>query len=305
MNLLNVLTGFYGKLHNYPGVPYWVLTPFRRIIRGIANKFLPQYLNFLYEGRKDREVQGNLKSVIVSFTSFPARIDNVWQVVECMMNQTLLPKKILLWLSKEQIKNRDSIPKKLREMENDIFQIRLVDGDIRSHKKYYYAVKEYPDDLIFLIDDDIYYPTYILEKSYKALCNHPNSIVCNYGYSITFDKQGRHKSYSKWVPLYRGAEGKNLFFGSGGGTLFKPSVLHHDILNIEKAIELTPFADDIWLNAMAKLAGLSLYILPSGLILDIKTNSPTLRSINNGHLMNDKQIDQIEQYYGRCFDRKN
>ena len=246
-----------------------------------------------------------LDAYIVSFTSFPARIGNVWQVVECMMNQTLLPKKILLWLSKEQFYNWERIPKKLREMENDIFQIRLVDGDIRSHKKYYYAAKEYPDDLIFLIDDDIYYPTNIIEKSYKALCNHPNSIVCNYGYSITFDKQGRHKSYSKWIPVYKGAEGQNLFFGSGGGTLFKPSMLHHDIINVEKAVELTPFADDIWLNTMAKLADMSLYILPSGLILDIRTDSPSLRTINNGQLMNDKQIDQIEQYYGRCFDRKN
>lgn len=84
-----------------------------------------------------------------------------------MLNQTLQPREIILWLSKEQFPTTDSLPESLKSREDDVFKIRMVDGDIRSHKKYYYVVKEYTDDLIFLIDDDIYYPTDIIERSVR------------------------------------------------------------------------------------------------------------------------------------------
>ena len=79
----------------------------------------------------------------------------------------MMPHKIILWLSKDQFPTQNTIPENLKQIENSIFHIRLVDGDIRSHKKYYYAIKEYPNNLIFLIDDDLYYPANIIERSYR------------------------------------------------------------------------------------------------------------------------------------------
>ena len=300
MNTLDVLIGLYGKLHNYKGIPFWILTPFRKILRAVSNAVLPKYLERYSLKSPHRSI-----SVIVSLTSFPDRINSVWQVIVCMQKQTMPPRKIILWLSKEQFPSIDSIPDKLKTMENETFQIRLVEGDIRSHKKYYYVAKEYPNDLIFLIDDDIYYPTDILERSYDAYLKHPNCVVCNYGYRITYDQLGKHKRYSDWVSLYKGSEGRDLVFGSGGGTLLNPLKMHHDFLSIDKATKLTPLADDIWLNAMARLAGLDIFLLPGGLILDIKTDSERLSSKNNGQSQNDVQLANIERCYGRCFDKQN
>ena len=184
--------------------------------------------------------------------------------------------------------------------ENDIFNIRLVEGDIRSHKKYYYVSKEYKDSLIFLIDDDIYYPTDILEKSLNEYLKNPNTVVCNYGTQIQFDNVCRHKSYSHWISN-RGST--NIFFGSGGGTLFKPKDLHVDLTNITLAYELTPTADDIWLNTMARLKGTRIILLSNKLILPIiNSKSDDLSSVNNGLFKNDIQIEAIEKHYGRCFD---
>ena len=91
----------------------------------------------------------------------------MWHVVECMFRQSYQPKKIILWLSQEQFPNEEDIPMSLRKRVNNIFQIRMVSGDIRSHKKYYYVVKEYPNSLILLIDDDLYYPTDMIEQLVK------------------------------------------------------------------------------------------------------------------------------------------
>jgi len=240
--------------------------------------------------------------VIISLTSFPARINKVWQVIECMKRQSLQPMKIILWLSKDQFPNEQNIPESLKEREDDEFEIRLVDGDIRSHKKYYYVAKEYPNSLVFLIDDDIYYPTDILERSLQQYNKSGNSIICNYGYKIMRNADGNRKRYSEWEPLYSHTESESLFFGSGGGTLLNPSKLYYDLTNIDLALKLCPLADDIWLNVMAKLAGLKIKLLNNGLIMPIiSKNDTTLSSVNNGQDKNEEQLKAVEAYYGKIF----
>lgn len=296
MTLLNLFVKSYTRLKNY-GMPCWVMTPARRFVRMLAYRYLPSYLSKPVK-LSDRQCD----DLIVSLTSFPARINDVWQVVECMKRQTLLPEKIILWLSQEQFPTKATIPKNLRDREDDIFSIRLVEGDIKSHKKYYYVSKEYPKSLIFLIDDDIYYDTDIISRSVREYSNYGGRcVVCNYGYQITFDKNGC-LPYSQWETINGKRVGKNLFFGSGGGTLFRPNDLYEDLTNIEIARKLTPLADDIWLNTMVLKNGLTKIKLPSGplLTIDIEENI-TLSSVNNGQSKNDVQIKAIKQYYGDVY----
>lgn len=236
--------------------------------------------------------------IVVSLTSFPARIDNVWQVVECMKRQTLKPRKIILWLSKDQFPLEGTIPQSLKEREDDVFEIRVVEGDIRSHKKYHYVSKEYADDYVFLIDDDIYYSTTILENTWRAHLIYPEDVICNYGYIIRVNELGNLTTYNSWKPVYEEMRGNNLFFGSGGGTLFKPREMYEDLTNIEQAMDMAPTADDIWLNAMAKKAGKQITLLRNGYILPIANKENiTLSSVNVGKSQNDVQLKRVWDYY--------
>ena len=295
MNKLNLLVTIYSNLHNYKGIPFWVLTPFRRIVRTISKHQLPKYLrNCKKTTPKDKS------EVIVSFTSFPARIENVWQVVECMLRQTYQPKKIFLWLSKEQFPSKEELPKSLLECENDIFEIRFVDGDIRSHKKYYYVSKEYPDSLILLIDDDIYYPTDMVEKMIKEHYKYPKAIISRYGSIIKYNKDGSIAPRKKgWNEITSATSNKNYFFGSGGGTLIIPNSLYRDLTNKDLFLNLTPTADDIWLNSMARLNNIPIRKIKFGNILPIKQkrNNPTLASVNLGNSEDDIQIQKVINHY--------
>ena len=47
-----------------------------------------------------------MANVVVSLTSFPKRIDTVDIVIKSMFKQTVIPDKILLYLSKEEFKNK-------------------------------------------------------------------------------------------------------------------------------------------------------------------------------------------------------
>ncbi len=294
MNKLDLLVSSYSKLHNYKGIPYWIMTPFRRMIRSIVNHQLPKYLN-----SENKQTAKTQTDTIVSFTSFPARIENVWQVVECMLRQTYQPKKILLWLSKEQFPSKEELPKSLLERENDIFEIRFVDSDIRSHKKYYYVSKEYPDSLVLLIDDDLYYPTYMIEEMIKKHDQYPDTVISRYGYIRKYDNNGDLLPYKEWNEISGASDSKHLFFGSGGGTLIKPSALYKDLTNKDLFLKLTPIADDIWLNAMVDLAGLSINKIKFGLILPVKgcESNVTLCLENVAGGQNDIQINNIREYY--------
>lgn len=218
-------------------------------------------------------------------------------MVECIFRQSFLPEKIILWLSKEQFKSENEIPDSLLDRVNDRFEIKLVDGDIRSHKKYYYVLKEYPDSFIFLIDDDIYYPSNLIENTWKAHEKAPDAVICNFGSEIKYDKDSNPLLYNQWESTYKLLK-KHVFFGSGGGTLINRSLLYRDITNIDLALQLTPIADDIWLNAMANLAGTCKILLPNRQILPICIdNDVKLASQNcsNGH--NDIQLKALIDYY--------
>lgn len=294
MNIYILLTKYYGLLHNYKYVPFFFLTPFRRLIRFCANLLLPWYLhkNVKYKGK----VQKNL---IVSLTSFPARIENVWMVIEAIKRQTILPEKIILWLSREQFPTMESIPQKLLAKQDELFEIRVVDGDIKSHKKYYYSSREFPNSLLLLIDDDIFYPLDMIERLLKAYQKNPQAVICKYGYIMKFDENGLLMPYRYWKQLTFNSKDKNLFFGSGGGTLFTPSKLYADLTNKELFLQLTPSADDIWLNAMVKLASLPIELIDPYLPLPIKGSNKniTLSSVNLGENKNDEQLKAVRKYY--------
>lgn len=300
MNLIDFFCKGYAILRNYPHLPFWVITPFRRCVRFLSSKILPSYLS------KGKILSPNIaKGVIVSLTSFPARIEYVWQVVECMLRQSKRPEKIILWLSREQYPDLGYLPKSLTERVCDSFEIRLMEGDLRSHKKYYYVLKEYPDCNLFIIDDDIYYPSDIIERSLSMQTKYPNHIVSNFGLGIIYDTEGKHLPYNEWPVLFNRGKDNDFFFGSGGGTLLTSSMLFSEATNIDLAIKLCPLADDVWLNAMARLKGTKTVFIPNGNFLPITIKNDTrLATVNNGLNKNDEQIKAVEKYFGRCFDKE-
>ena len=73
-----------------------------RAIRKAVNILERSYCNHLnpsiFEGGKKRRDD----SIIVSMTTFPARIGYVHLAIKSLLNQTVSPRKIILWLAKDQ-----------------------------------------------------------------------------------------------------------------------------------------------------------------------------------------------------------
>lgn len=276
----------------------------RFLVRSMANIFLPLYFlftsNFPSYQLRNSKVELNRKRLIVSLTSFPLRIDKVWLVIETILRQKMKPDKLILWLSKEQFDGIKALPNKLKNQIKRGLEIKFVDGDILSHKKYYYAMKVFPDDLIITIDDDIFYKDNLLETMIKYHSENPLNIIVFYCKNIKRENNELCE-YSSWVTTKEVKESiSELFFGSGGGTLFPPHSLYDDLLKVDLFLKLTPMADDIWLNTMSRLNKTPIYYVLNNyntiLPIMFKRNK-TLAKHNVNDNMNDVQLANVRNYY--------
>ena len=140
----------------------YLLSFLRFVIRIISNTLLPLYFIITSSSKKYRIVNnGSLtehrERILVSFTSFPKRINKVWLVVESLLRQSYKPDLVILWLSKEQFESLNVLPARLLNLQKRGLMLKIKEGDMRSHKKYYYALREYPNYVIITVDDDIIY----------------------------------------------------------------------------------------------------------------------------------------------------
>ncbi len=268
----------------------------RALTRLSANILLPIYIRCTSHNRTYSLLSDTHRDVpvIVSLTSFPARINRVWLVIETMLRQTVKPDKIILWLSKEQFANSQSMPSNLLHLQSRGLEIRFVEGDIRSHKKYLYALQQYPEAILITIDDDLFYHSALVEELMDGHEEHPKAIIAHYTHDICYHN-GHILSYNLWKNNV--TEGKHLFFGSGGGTLFPAHSLHKYVCNIETALLVCANADDIWLNGMARLAKTEIvHTSRHSVLLPILNWNKLMLSSTNLTGGNDVQIQQLTDY---------
>lgn len=196
------------------------------------------------------------ESVIVSLTSFPGRIGYVHLAVKSLLNQTVMPERIILWLAKDQFREVE-IPPQLQELCRHGLEIRYCDQDLLAHKKYYYAMQEFSDKLIVTYDDDIIYPEDSLEKLMNMHRQHPNAIICNRGREIAM-KNDSVAPYRYWkvsgrvpagIPTYR------VMASTGAGTLYPPHCMPEETFDVEKIRALALTADDLWMKVMSIRGG--------------------------------------------------
>lgn len=303
--MIDLFDNIYTKIENsnkfLSRVKYYSFLRF--VIRSLVNILAPLYF-ISTRGKKEYSIINNNSvnnkspKIIVTLTSFPARINRVWLVIETLLRQTQKPDKIILWLSKEQFSSIDQLSTRLTSQKKRGLEIRFVEGDLKSHKKYYYTLKEFPDDIIVTIDDDIFYRSTMIEGLYDYYLQNPKNIISQYCKKILWD-ENKLMSYNFWPIIKEETWSYILFFGTGGGTLIPPKSMYKDVLNEELFMALSPTADDVWLNSMCQLNNTMItqtkYYTDNLPILNMKKIS--LASVNVSKNHNDLQLKAMRDYY--------
>lgn len=102
------------------------------------------------------------KQIIVSLTSSGQRIHNAYLAIESIMQQTLKPNKIILWLAEEEF-SHNQLPESLKILESRGLEIRFCE-DQKTYNKLIPTLKLHPDDIIITIDDNVIYPIDLLDR---------------------------------------------------------------------------------------------------------------------------------------------
>lgn len=201
------------------------------------------------------------RDITVSLTTYPGRIAYVHSVIENIARQTMKPARVLLWLAREQFPGgEESLPQSLLDCKSrGEVQIKWCADDLRSHKKYYYTMLEYPEDLIITVDDDLIYPDDMIHKLYQSYLAYPGCISAMRTHIVGVDRDSRTiLDYSRWIKEFDRdilVPSTQLFATTGAGTLFPPHVLDERVFDKENIKNLCPLADDIWINLMALAKG--------------------------------------------------
>ena len=103
--------------------------------------------------------------IIVSLTTHGKRIYDVHATIESIMQGSVRPNRIILWISEDY--RNTILPLTLQKQQKRGLEIEYC-KDIRSYTKLIYALKKYPDASIVTIDDDIIYPHDLLEHLVNA-----------------------------------------------------------------------------------------------------------------------------------------
>ncbi len=191
--------------------------------------------------------------VVVSLTTYPARIKTVWCTVASLLNQTYKPFKVLLYLSKEQFpEGIESLPKNLTRLQNRGLEIVFVEGDLKPHKKYYYALKEYTDYMVITADDDIFYPENHIEFFVKASHRFPDAVICTRSHMVTMEdaESRRFAPYNSWDEQLTSEPNYVTMPVGCNGALYKRRFFDDELFDKDKIMELSLYTDDLWLKIM-------------------------------------------------------
>ena len=226
------------------------------------------------------------KKVIVSLTSFPAAIPYAVDAIKSILSGNTLPDKLVLYLTFSQFKD-SKIPLELMALakKNPLFEIRNYDEDIRSYRKLIPALKDFPNDIIVTVDDDVWYHKNMLKRLLSRHKKYPNSIIGHRIRRIKLNTKYRKWKCYKRISLFTRSfkpSFRNLQIGVGG-VLYPPHSLSEEMLKPEVFMQLAPTVDDIWFWAAAVAKGTKIAPIPFGFWRQPDLGKPskvTLRNTN-------------------------
>lgn len=238
--------------------------------------------------------------IIISLTSYPARIESAYKTIRTLLHQSYLPDRIILWLAKEQFVSETALPANLLELKKYGLEIRWC-HDILAYKKLVPALKEFPDALIVTVDDDWYYPSNMLEILIEEHDHYPDAIICHAVTHPYLDEKNKIRTNKSNRDYSGTASYFNKVLG-GSGALYSKRLLDSEVFNEECFLKEAPTNDDIFFWAMAVKKGTKIRQAQKALGLTFMTDAAmqtenSLDKINSADNLYEKVTNRMLELY--------
>ena len=241
--------------------------------------------------------------LIISLTTYPDRIHTVWITIDSLMRQTIRSSHLILYLSEDEFPNHDKdLPQSLLRYKKYGLEIIWVKGNLRSHKKYLYAFKQFPDKYVVTVDDDLYYRSDMLANLWNLHLLNPGCVIANNAKIIpSSDKDSIFPQYQTWIPTLHPMKGNQIIAIGCGGILYPVKLFaRSEYDNVELIKSLAFETDDLWLKVQEILADIPVsngkYYCKPPLIQGSQRTSLSKKNWQTGNV-NDVNWSKLNQFY--------
>lgn len=185
--------------------------------------------------------------IIISLTSFPARIEHVGATLDTLLSQTEPVRALVLTLSEEEFPER-KLPRSIRARQRRGLTVMWVEGNLRSFKKLIPVRQKFPWARIITVDDDKLYAQNLVAELAQASEVWPNAIVGRCGRTFSIDAGGELR---RGELLTEVVSSPAVYLLGGTGVLYPPDSIYWDANDVELIDSLCPNHDDAWFWAMS------------------------------------------------------
>ena len=185
--------------------------------------------------------------MIISLTSFPARLPQIGNCLQSLIDQLETEDRLILWLGEEKFPNRmKDVPENIRGLSTEAggsVEIRFT-HDRKSFTKLLPALAAFPDDCIITVDDDtIYKPDTI--ALLKAAHQQNKSAIFAHGVSDVYRIGNQWKRTTGSFGFRCSPIHLRMPLGVDG-VLYPPHCLHPQVSDESLFMKLCPSTDDVW-----------------------------------------------------------
>jgi hypothetical protein len=256
-------------------------------LKVIANTQLVDGLN-----REPRD-----KKVILALASFPPRFEKLDTVLKRLLDQTFKPDRLILYLD-DFLKPGD-VPESIAGLTQYGLEIRYVPHDLKPHKKYFFAMQEFPEDLVITVDDDFIFPRELVETLVASWRRFPDCVSALRAHKIAFKGRDEFRPYAEWGWECEEVNRPSMrYLATGGaGTLYPPHVIPPEGFDIDAIRATSLNNDDLWLKFMEMRTGTKVVICGRQALLDsvevkeVQHTALKLDNVNRG--ANDRCIQLL------------
>jgi hypothetical protein len=236
-----------------------------------------------------------MKKIIVSLTSFPEALPFAARAIRSILEGSVLPDKIFLYLTDQQFPN-GKIPPDIEDIFtlSSIFEVRFYNDIIRSYTKLIPVIQDFPNDIIITIDDDVKYHNNMLKRLLNRHKKYPNAII---GHRVRRIKlNARYRKWKCYKPISLLTRSfrpnyRNLQTGVGG-VLYPPHSLSEEMLKPEVFMQLAPTVDDIWFWAAAVAKGTKIAPIPFGFWRQPDLGKPSKISLRSTNVFSSTDVNR-------------
>ena len=201
------------------------------------------------------------RDYVVSLTSFPARTKTLRFVIQSIVEQTYPPSEIHLNIGSDEIPSKKWLSPDLLKFKDQGLVVNFVDKTFHQYDKFLHNSELNKDRPFVIVDDDVIYPADSMETLIESHLLYPDAVIANRGHLMNVDDDGELGLYETWTREQNFSRPSLALMPTGAGGVLYPVGFLTDALvtDVDIILDKAPYADDIWLKAMALLRGVKTF----------------------------------------------